>query len=445
MGHKVLLADDSITVQKIVKLSLTEEGVEVIAVGNGEQAVQQLETLRPDLVMADVFMPGKDGYEVCEFVKSHPHLNQTPVILLVHAFEPFDPERAQKVGADHQLTKPFQSIRTLVTTVCDLLQASTRSATSSPEPIATATASASGSPSFSSQPVSKPAEEEFAVVASLTPATNSFPEPAVETVAMPNLATTSGPEVLTPVTPMLTTEASLPLPLTTTSSLPNKDILPPSELPVLSQTGWQPTAQPQTGWQSSAPPLADVSTSAVNHEVLAPAFSSLAPMATAAVTDDVLELSDVLPPPAPMAPVVSLTSQLASEVPLLAVLSTLPTEEQEVQPTITLTESAPPIFAGSFDLGTGHLSPQAELQPNDNVNLSQDLNLSTVAQPAPASDFPISESDFPISEAVIEEIVNRVIQRLSTNAIQEIAWEVVPEMAELLIRKQISQQKHLAH
>ncbi len=89
MGHKVLLADDSITVQKIVKLSLTEEGIEVIALGNGEQAVQQLEAIQPDLVMADVFMPGKDGYEVCEFVKSHPQFKHTPVILLVHAFEPF--------------------------------------------------------------------------------------------------------------------------------------------------------------------------------------------------------------------------------------------------------------------------------------------------------------------------------------------------------------------
>ena len=122
MGHKVLLADDSITVQKIVKLSLTEEGIEVIALGNGEQAVQQLESLRPDLVMADVFMPGKDGYEVCEFVKSHPQFKNIPVILLVHAFEPFDPDRAKKVGADHQLTKPFQSIRTLVTTVIGLTQ-----------------------------------------------------------------------------------------------------------------------------------------------------------------------------------------------------------------------------------------------------------------------------------------------------------------------------------
>jgi len=145
MGHKILLADDSITVQKIVKLTFSDEGVEVIAVGNGELAVQQLHELRPDLVMADVFMPGKDGYEVCEYVKTHPELRHTPVILLVHAFEPFDQERAISVGADQHLVKPFQSIRALVATVKGLIEptaepasfsaAASSAAVSAPSPI----------------------------------------------------------------------------------------------------------------------------------------------------------------------------------------------------------------------------------------------------------------------------------------------------------------------
>lgn len=122
MGHKVLLADDSITVQKIVKLTLADEGIEVIAVGNGELALQQLADIRPDLIMADVFMPGHDGYEVCEYVKSSPEYHHIPVILLVHAFEPFDQARASQVRADRHLTKPFHSIRTLVATVRELIE-----------------------------------------------------------------------------------------------------------------------------------------------------------------------------------------------------------------------------------------------------------------------------------------------------------------------------------
>jgi CheY-like chemotaxis protein len=122
MGHKVLLADDSITVQKIVKLTLADEGIEVIAVGNGDLALQQVADIKPDLIMADVFMPGHDGYEVCEFIKSHPEYHQIPVILLVHAFEPFDQARASQVKADCHLTKPFHSIRTLVATVRELIE-----------------------------------------------------------------------------------------------------------------------------------------------------------------------------------------------------------------------------------------------------------------------------------------------------------------------------------
>jgi hypothetical protein len=71
--------------------------------------------------MADVCVPGKDGYEICEFVKTHPEMEGTPVILLVPAFEPFDEERARHIGADYHLTKPFQSIRMLISVVKNLI------------------------------------------------------------------------------------------------------------------------------------------------------------------------------------------------------------------------------------------------------------------------------------------------------------------------------------
>jgi CheY-like chemotaxis protein len=152
MGHKILLADDSITVQKIVKLTFSDEGIEVVAVGNGELALQQLMDWRPDLVMADVFMPGRDGYEVCQFIKTNPELRHIPVVLLVHAFEPFDQARAAEVRADCHLTKPFHSIRTLVSTVRELTQRDIKTnppADSAPPP-SIYTASAAGVSAFSS-------------------------------------------------------------------------------------------------------------------------------------------------------------------------------------------------------------------------------------------------------------------------------------------------------
>jgi CheY-like chemotaxis protein len=126
LGYKILLADDSVTVQKIITLTFSDEGAEVSSVNNGEEAISRLRYVRPDLVMADVSIPGKDGYDICEFVKTHPDLKGTPVILLVPAFEPYDEERARRVGADYHLTKPFQSIRTLISTVKNLIESSGR-------------------------------------------------------------------------------------------------------------------------------------------------------------------------------------------------------------------------------------------------------------------------------------------------------------------------------
>jgi len=121
VDYKILLADDSATVQKIITLTFSDEGVEVIAVSNGDEAIDRLRRLRPALVMADICIPGKDGYEICEFVKTHPEMEGTPVILLVPAFEPFDEERARRIGADYHLTKPFQSIRMLISVVKNLI------------------------------------------------------------------------------------------------------------------------------------------------------------------------------------------------------------------------------------------------------------------------------------------------------------------------------------
>jgi CheY-like chemotaxis protein len=123
MGSRILLADDSITIQKVVNLTFADEGIEVVAVSNGDLAERRLSEVKPDLVLADIFMPGKNGYELCETIKQNPQFRNVPVVLLVGAFEPFDQNEARRVGADAHLTKPFES-RTLVETVRRLIDAS---------------------------------------------------------------------------------------------------------------------------------------------------------------------------------------------------------------------------------------------------------------------------------------------------------------------------------
>src|SRR5216684_4103240 len=106
----------------MVGLALKDQGIDVVAVGNGEAAVRKISDIRPDLVLADVFMPVRNGYEVCEYVKSDPSLAHIPVILLVGAFDPLDEQEAQRVGADGVLKKPFVPPDPLISMVKSALQ-----------------------------------------------------------------------------------------------------------------------------------------------------------------------------------------------------------------------------------------------------------------------------------------------------------------------------------
>jgi CheY-like chemotaxis protein len=119
---KILVADDNSNIQKMVGLALKDQGIDVVAVGNGEAAVRKISDLKPDLVLADVFMPVRNGYEVCQYVKTDPSLAHIPVILLVGAFDPLDEQEAQRVGADGVLKKPFVPPDPLISMVKSALQ-----------------------------------------------------------------------------------------------------------------------------------------------------------------------------------------------------------------------------------------------------------------------------------------------------------------------------------
>jgi len=109
MSIKILLADDSLTIQKVVELTFSDAETRLMAVGSGDKAVQALDEFQPDIVLADVVMPGLTGYDVCEAVKQRPGGAFVPVVLLTGTFEPFDRSRADRVGSDAIVTKPFDS------------------------------------------------------------------------------------------------------------------------------------------------------------------------------------------------------------------------------------------------------------------------------------------------------------------------------------------------
>ena len=108
MTHRLLLADDSVTIQRVIELTFADEDIEVIAVGDGQMAIDRLEADPPDIVLADVDMPKRDGYEVAAYVKTRPKLAHIPVVLLTGAFEPVDEARAAEAGSSDVLAKPFE-------------------------------------------------------------------------------------------------------------------------------------------------------------------------------------------------------------------------------------------------------------------------------------------------------------------------------------------------
>ncbi len=554
MGHKILLADDSITVQKIVKLTFSDEGIEVIAVGNGELAVQKLQEMRPDLVMADVFMPGKDGYEVCEYVKTHPDLCHTPVILLVHAFEPFDQEHALRVGADQHLTKPFQSIRALVATVKDIFalpasQAAYSAVASSaqtpaPEPSAIPLpAEPSAEPSFAA-PQAEPAFTaiETRPAFAATDIETNFPSvdsaPALPTFAPPTFAPVDADSGFASVDAEIgfvsVDTAPLAFPAHTDQDSGEvighemNDAPPPSDLEsCLSQLTLESpfTTQPEppaplaseinVSVAETAEPLSFDAASALNVNLSAEPAEILpaddeAETAPLACTAEMEELSEVLdldnePLSAPLPgdelellPEITATPYAAPEasaavepavgaqpsyepttsapfteaptatgfpvrsddaLPILAEVE-MPVDrplasfqpEAQVSTHAVSTPDDAPLFVGApepgavlesaftsvsgafngHDSGAGQViaAPPVSTEPQA---AKQDTSVGVESAQAPGFNL------YDIPPALIDEIARRVVERLSEKAIQEIAWEVVPEMAELLIRQQLAE------
>jgi CheY-like chemotaxis protein len=167
MSRTLLVADDSVTIQKVVELTFSDSGHRVVGVGDGKAALETARELRPDLVLCDVIMPEMNGYEVCEQLKAEPLTAGTPVLLLTGAFEPFDEERARACGADGHLTKPFES-RVLLDRVEELLQG----AGASPEPPAAAPAEVEATPSFDLEAEATPEQTD-----SLAETAAGAPEP----------------------------------------------------------------------------------------------------------------------------------------------------------------------------------------------------------------------------------------------------------------------------
>jgi CheY-like chemotaxis protein len=121
MSIKVLVADDSITIQKVIGIIFGGDEYSLTIVDNGKAAVDKAREITPDILLIDALMPGMSGYEVAEAVRSTPSLAAKPILILTGSFEPFDEEKAKKSGADDFIAKPFES-QQIITKVKELLE-----------------------------------------------------------------------------------------------------------------------------------------------------------------------------------------------------------------------------------------------------------------------------------------------------------------------------------
>jgi CheY-like chemotaxis protein len=183
----ILLADDSITIQKVVELTFSDGDYRVFCVANGAQALRKIPEVRPDLVLLDVVMPEKNGYEVCEALQADPATASIPVLLLTGTFEPFDQVRAEAAGARGHVTKPFES-HTLVQRVEDLLAQGKGSGPSTAPPVTSASMPA---------PSSVPVASSFAAAATSEQPAAAFPPP----MARPEVRPTGPHPALAPTEP----------------------------------------------------------------------------------------------------------------------------------------------------------------------------------------------------------------------------------------------------
>jgi CheY-like chemotaxis protein len=424
-GRKLLLADDSITIQKVVELTFADEGVQVISVGNGTEAIERLEEMSPDIVLADVFMPGMTGYQVCEHIKQSDRLRHVPVMLLVGFFEPFDEAEARRVGADDILTKPFQSIRNLVNKVSGLLRGETG---------AERTEAVSLNP-----PEGQSGEQAFSTAAQDEARTTELPRPVVEAEAIQ----TEELELMTADTRQLSPEM-----LADTQPM---ELAEDHTIKIDSEEKMETETHIVTDTPREVP---------LDYSDVLLDLGKFEPIGLRSFDDAILDLD--LDSPAPemfrgagvqtmVAEESQVESTTAAEKEAAWVLQDDDTVEFEAVSETGVVEFVEPAVVEETVPAASVVEAEAAVSATDQAGLAEpvseqvEVSLGEPAAAAPPAPLGGQITLEQLAPEVIEAIARRAVAQLSEKAVQEIAWEVVPQLAELLIKRRLEEKETQAH
>jgi len=450
MPKKILLADDSITIQKVVELTFSDGDYEVIAVNNGAKAIQKLSEMRPDIILSDIIMPEKNGYEVCEYVKSHPEYRNIPVILLTGTFEPFDPDRADKAGCDAVVTKPFES-QSLIHKVEELVQQSRTNAAEAPSTSAPADLF-SESPSFDSPASSDPFEHSSDIFSS-APETQSTtgsempfdspPDAAFggETRAFPRMSfeemqqmADAAPQQSEPPTPPTAPQPAMPEPELSPWDEPEESAGETRALPVMSFDDMRRMAE--TAHAEPAPFEAPPAPAAPEEPETSPwdeqptAFTSDPPAFSSSMS------FDEAPSPAP-------TPAAASEPePAWAPEPEMNTDD----PFADSSDSASPFAMAETPVAAAETPEEADA-PWETAAPAAEESTPAATEPEPlmsaapataaASEAAAEAPTGDLTDEQVDRIARRVVQLMSDQVVKNIAWEVIPDLAEIVVKERI--------
>ncbi len=424
MAKKLLLADDSLTIQKVVGIVFANLDYQLLIAENGDVALDLARKEFPDLVIADIGMPGKDGFELCREIKNDPDLGSVPVLLLPGAFENFDEAKATQVGADGWINKPFES-QALISKVEELLAAA---------------------PEKGSAPVVVPEPEP-----EVEPPVEAAPEPEFEVE-------------LSAETPLSPEEDNLESSEVAVPTEPASPVV--EEVVEESDDIWDAVTFEEEDLQ------ADVAETVTSEEspVVTPAadlageeaiqFEEPAPL----MEEPLVEVAE------PEDEIIELGEDDIIELEGDAIIEELPEDEPEPVETSPITfEDEPVVETVDFS------APQPDAESQDDLSPVTEPALEVDAEPALAEEAspevesissllePVAEAEAPTEpvsepeqepdvaaveeqlrnldesaiEAVVKKVAGPLVEKMAAQLLEQVVWEVVPDLAEALIKDEI--------
>jgi len=424
--HTLLLADDSVTIQRVIELTFADEDVNVIAVSDGDQAIERLESTPPDIVLADIGMPGKNGYEVARYVKQSPKLSHIPVVLLTGAFEPVDQARASEAGCDGVLAKPFEP-QLVIGRVKELL-AKAKPASAAVEHGAASSSNGSSNGSSAAAPAAAALDDYFDQLDAAFAGISSQGTP-------PKSAAAAQQETLPDQIDWFGSHPDKTPANTEPWDLPKPDHLKEFEVdsPAASAVGVS-YASPKSAFESPAPikmapepAPAPVTVAARAVDPVEPPVRLPQPVAAVAEPKPATPASVAITTPA--APVATAVATAAPVATAATMATAAPAPSSMPVPPAPKPSSTSSSTASST---SGALPPLADAFA---ALLAAERG---EGKPLAASQWPASA---PSPDDLIDKVVRQVLDRLTESSMRETVADVVSQIAERLVREEIERIK----